>query len=204
MAARSTSARPDDVLARSSAALERAGVWLPEGAGQAPLKTPRASGASRPQARRASAADGATLPILELEEVRFSFERDLPVLRAVDLTVMQGARIALVGANGSGKTTLLRLALGLLRPIAGSVRLGGRDPRRMPPIQVARLAGYVVQDPELGFLADSVQEEVELGLERSRSPTRASCASDSGCRWRPSGIGARTGSPAANSAGSRS
>ena len=34
-----------------------------------------------------------------------------------------------------------------------------------PPRPVSRLAGYVVQDPELGFLADSVREEVELGLE---------------------------------------
>lgn len=89
----------------------------------------------------------------------------MPVLRAVDLRVEQGERIALVGANGSGKTTLLRLALGLLRPVAGEVRLGGRNPWRMPSMQLSRLAGYVVQDPELGFLADTVREEVELGLE---------------------------------------
>jgi energy-coupling factor transport system ATP-binding protein len=86
------------------------------------------------------------------------------VLRAIDLTVSPGDRIALVGPNGSGKTTLLRLALGLLRPIAGVVRLGGREPSRMPPVQIARLAGYVVQEPELGFLGDTVLEEVELGL----------------------------------------
>jgi energy-coupling factor transport system ATP-binding protein len=60
---------------------------------------------------------------------------------------------------------LLRLALGLRRPTAGLVRLGGRDPSRTPPVQLARLAGYVVQEPELGFLADTVREEVELGLE---------------------------------------
>ncbi|MEO5703816.1 MAG: ABC transporter ATP-binding protein, partial [Candidatus Limnocylindrales bacterium] len=101
----------------------------------------------------------------EMAGVRFGFEPGLPVLRAVDLNVAQGERIALVGVNGSGKTTLLRLALGLLRPITGDVRLGGRNPWRMASVQLSRLAGYVVQDPELGFLADSVREEVELGLD---------------------------------------
>jgi energy-coupling factor transport system ATP-binding protein len=113
---------------------------------------------------RHQAAPGA-LPILELEAVRFGFEPAHPVLRAVDLRVEQGERISLTGPNGSGKTTLLRLALGLLRPVAGAVRLGGRDPGRMPPVQLSRLAGYAVQDPELGLLADTVREEIELGLD---------------------------------------
>jgi energy-coupling factor transport system ATP-binding protein len=109
-------------------------------------------------------------PIVELEGVRFAFEPGEPVLRSVDLVVAPGERIALGGANGSGKTTLLRLAMGLLRPTAGTVRLGGRDPWQMPAGQVTGLAGYVVQDPELGFLADSVREEVELGLEPGQLP----------------------------------
>jgi ATPase components of various ABC-type transport systems, contain duplicated ATPase len=146
--------RPADVLARSGTKLERAGIWLPERDGDA--------------LRASSSAERAaptTAPVLELEGVRFGFEPGRPVLRSVDLVVSPGDRIALVGSNGSGKTTLLRLALGLLRPVAGTVRLGGREPSRLPGIQLARLAGYVVQDPELGFLADSVLEEVELGLD---------------------------------------
>lgn len=157
---------PADVLARSGAKLERAGVWLP-GAGAAP-RAGRTRRATVPAAT-AAAAGAAAVPfaapaILGMEGVRFGFEADLPVLRTVDLTVAAGDRVALVGPNGSGKTTLLRLALGLLRPTAGMVRLGGHDPWRMPGVEITRLAGYVVQDPELGFLADSVREEVELGL----------------------------------------
>jgi energy-coupling factor transport system ATP-binding protein len=153
---------PAQVLARSGARLERAGIWLPE------ERDGRGAPATRPDpgAPQAGAVPpSAGLPIVELEGVRFGFEPGAPVLRAIDLRVAQGERIALVGANGSGKTTLLRLAMGLLRPSAGNVRLGGRDPWRMPAIQLSRLAGYVVQDPELGFLADSVREEVELGLD---------------------------------------
>ncbi|HUG29098.1 MAG TPA: ABC transporter ATP-binding protein [Candidatus Limnocylindria bacterium] len=143
---------PADVLARSGERLARAGIWLPE-----PAPEPASP-------RQPGAAPG-VLPILELEGVRFGFDPARPVLRAVGLRVEQGERVSLTGPNGSGKTTLLRLALGLLRPVAGAVRLGGRNPWRMPPMQLSRLAGYSVQDPELGFLAETVRDEVELGLE---------------------------------------
>jgi energy-coupling factor transport system ATP-binding protein len=174
---------PADVLARSAEHLERAGIWLPapgapRTAGRRATRSgaPPVAGAPPPGAGTSGVetlgartfgggAPAGSLPILELDAVRFGFDPDRPVLRAVNLRVEQGERIALTGPNGSGKTTLLRLALGLLRPIGGSVRLGGRPPSRMPPVQLSRLAGYAVQDPELGFLADSVREEVELGLE---------------------------------------
>ena len=148
---------PTDVLARSGKALEEAGIWLPETEGRGRARSPR-----KPAGY---AIDRVSLPILELRDVRFGFDGGEPVLRDINLMVTPGDRVALVGANGSGKTTLLRLALGLLRPLAGEIRLGSRSPWRLPPVQVSRLAGYIVQDPELGFLGDSVREEVELGLD---------------------------------------
>jgi energy-coupling factor transporter ATP-binding protein EcfA2 len=150
---------PADVLARSARKLERAGIWLPESM----AKVAKGEGVTRgdePSKRVLEAT-----PVLDVRELRFGFAPGAPVLRSVDVSVSPGERVALVGPNGSGKTTLLRLALGLLKPVAGAIRLGGRDPRRLPAVQLARLAGYVVQDPELGFLGESVQEEVEIGLE---------------------------------------
>ena len=149
---------PADVLARSGKALDRAGIWLPETDGRWRVGAPSA------------AAERGSLPILELHGVRFGFDGGEPILRDIDLTIAPGERVALVGPNGSGKTTLLRLALGLLRPIAGGVRLASRSPWRLPAVQVSRLAGYVVQDPELGFLGDTVREEVELGLGPEQIP----------------------------------
>jgi zinc transport system ATP-binding protein len=49
-----------------------------------------------------------------------------PVLRGIDLTVVTGEFVALMGANGSGKTTLVRAVLGLLPLTAGELRLFGR------------------------------------------------------------------------------
>ena len=97
--------------------------------------------------------------------VGFEYERGAPVLEAIDLALGAGERVALVGANGSGKSTLGRLLVGVLRPSRGEVRLAGRDPATLPASDLARRAGYVFQDPEAGFLTNSVGDEVMLGLE---------------------------------------
>lgn len=105
--------------------------------------------------------------MLEVENVSKEYSTPAGPLRIVSdvsLSLPSGSAVSIMGPSGSGKSTLLRLALGLRRPITGLVRLGERDPARTPAVQLARLAGYVVQEPELGFLADTVREEVELGL----------------------------------------
>ncbi|HJZ30407.1 MAG TPA: ATP-binding cassette domain-containing protein [Hyphomicrobiaceae bacterium] len=44
-----------------------------------------------------------------------------PILNAVNLAVAAGPPTVLLGPNGSGKTTLLKLAMGLLKPVAGRI-----------------------------------------------------------------------------------
>ncbi|WP_328617327.1 ABC transporter ATP-binding protein [Amycolatopsis sp. NBC_00355] len=60
------------------------------------------------------------------------------------LTLPAGRIAALVGPNGAGKSTLLHLAVGLLRPDAGEVRVFGRDPREGPAVLAD--IGFVAQD----------------------------------------------------------
>ena len=153
---------PRDVLGRSAAKLERAGIWLPDDAAKPSAAAGNAGGAQRGVA--GPPVGPGTGPVIDIADVRFGYTAAAPVLRSVSLEVRPGERVALVGRNGSGKTTLLRLALGLLAPGSGRVRLAGQDPRRLPAVQLARLAGFVAQEPELGFLGQSVREEVELGL----------------------------------------
>jgi tungstate transport system ATP-binding protein len=58
--------------------------------------------------------------LMQLKSVDVRLGR-VTALSQVDLKVMAGQRIAVIGANGSGKSTLLRVLHGLLRPSAGSV-----------------------------------------------------------------------------------
>jgi len=62
------------------------------------------------------------------------------VWREANFTIRKGEFVAIIGPNGAGKTTLFRLLLGLKRPMGGSIRLFGSDPRRGSP-----RIGYVPQ-----------------------------------------------------------
>jgi energy-coupling factor transport system ATP-binding protein len=135
--------------------LDRAGVWTPREAA-ARIARAVAAPAGRPP------ATGAVL--VEARELGHRYDGGPPALEAVSLTIAPGERIALVGANGSGKSTLARLVAGLLRARAGTVRLAGDDPARLPARDVPRRAGYVFQDPAVQFVADRVAAELHVGL----------------------------------------
>ena len=80
-------------------------------------------------------------------------------LRDCTLEIPEGTVTALVGPNGAGKTTLLQLAIGLLRPSAGELRVLGRDPLSDVSEMLPRV-GFVAQEHPLhrGFtLADTLE-----------------------------------------------
>ena len=99
--------------------------------------------------------------LLQFDQVTFGYGR-IPVLREVSLRVTSGDFVAVVGANGAGKTTLIRLAMGLLTPTHGVVRLFGEPATSLR--QRAAL-GYVPQRAAAtSRLPVSVEEVVQTGL----------------------------------------
>ena len=76
---------------------------------------------------------------LEIRDLTVAYG-DRPVLWDVDLAVLPGVLLAVVGPNGAGKTTLIRSVLGLVRPVAGEVRIHGR-----PYEEQRRRVAYVPQ-----------------------------------------------------------
>ncbi len=96
--------------------------------------------------------------LLELTGITKTFRRagapPVHAVRGVDLAVGAGETVALVGASGSGKTTLGRIALCLIAPDAGSVRLAGETVSALPPdrLRQARVAMQpIFQDPTASF-----------------------------------------------------
>jgi ABC-type branched-subunit amino acid transport system ATPase component/ABC-type branched-subunit amino acid transport system permease subunit len=66
-----------------------------------------------------------TLPLLEVRGLRKAFG-GIQAVKDLELTVMPGTIVAIIGPNGSGKTTLFNLITGLIKPDAGAVRLAGK------------------------------------------------------------------------------
>lgn len=72
------------------------------------------------------------------------------VVDNVSLHVEKGEVVGLLGANGAGKTTTFYMIVGLERPDAGVVSLGGRDVTKLPMYLRARLGlGYLPQEPSI-------------------------------------------------------
>ncbi|TFD88967.1 ATP-binding cassette domain-containing protein [Cryobacterium serini] len=101
-------------------------------------------------------------------------------LAGIDLTIMAGEMVAVMGASGSGKSTLLTIAGGLTTPTSGEVVIDGQWISSMTAKQLAvlrrRTLGFVFQDfnliPALTAL-ENVTLPLELDSWRSRDSRRA-------------------------------
>ena len=77
----------------------------------------------------------------------FKGRRTLHAVNGVDLDVVKGEVLGIVGESGCGKSTLARILLGLLPPTRGTVALDGRDIRELGRREMARRVQPVFQDP---------------------------------------------------------
>lgn len=111
-----------------------------------------------------------TAPVLEFNEVWFSYDGET-VVQDITFSVTSGEFMAVLGPNGSGKTTLLKLALGLIKPHRGTVRLFGQDPRSFDGWS---RVGYVPQRVEAvqNRFPATAREVVSYGTYRGFDPIR--------------------------------
>jgi peptide/nickel transport system ATP-binding protein len=77
----------------------------------------------------------------------FKGRRTLHAVNGLDLDVVKGEVLGIVGESGCGKSTLARILLGLLPPTRGTVALDGRDIRELGRREMARRVQPVFQDP---------------------------------------------------------
>jgi energy-coupling factor transport system ATP-binding protein len=95
---------------------------------------------------------------------------EAPILQDLSLEIAEGEFLLLMGPSGAGKSTLLRCLNGLVPhfyggTMAGEVRVGSRDPVALGPRGMADLVGFVLQDPEVQFVVDKVEDELAFALE---------------------------------------
>lgn len=109
---------------------------------------------------------------VQIKNVKFVYPppRRVEAIRGLNLEIISGEFIAIIGHNGSGKTTLSKLMSGYLIPTEGSITIGGKDVHKIPPRVRPAVVGYVFQNPDHQVFKDTVWEDVAFGLENLGYP----------------------------------
>ncbi len=108
-------------------------------------------------------------PLLSVRNLHYAYD-GRAALRGVNLEVMPGEFIVLMGRNGSGKSTLLRQIVGLLKPGEGQVTVGGLDTRKVDVDAIIQTVGYVPQHPGSLLFSDTLVAELAFTRKGHRLP----------------------------------
>ncbi|MFG6116734.1 ABC transporter ATP-binding protein [Halobacillus sp. MO56] len=92
------------------------------------------------------------------------------ILEDITIEIKEGEWAAIVGANGAGKTTLSLLMAGLVHPSSGNIQLNDKAMDKFRDHLLWQEIGYVFQNPEHQFVADTVFEEIAYGLRLQEVP----------------------------------
>ncbi len=108
-------------------------------------------------------------PIIRVENLTHTYGENTPFCRSavkdVNMEIMEGEFLGVIGHTGSGKSTLIQHLNGLLRPTSGRVLLGDRDiwedPKKIRDVRFR--VGLVFQYPEYQLFEETVYKDVAFG-----------------------------------------
>ncbi|MFP3767498.1 ABC transporter ATP-binding protein [Streptococcus sp. TATVAM-FAB35] len=103
-------------------------------------------------------------PILEVKQLKFSYQENQPILKDVSFAIHKGERIAIVGKNGAGKSTLAKALCQFIKPTAGDICYQGQPIMEDSIKERAEKIGYVLQNPNQMISQTMIFDEVALGL----------------------------------------
>ncbi len=110
--------------------------------------------------------------MIKVSDLSFGYDRNSePNLLRVNLNIEPASFVLVCGPTGSGKSTLLKVLNGLAPHftggnVAGSIELAGNETLGKKPHELSHLVGFVNQQPEGAFVAESVIEELAYSMEQ--------------------------------------
>lgn len=106
------------------------------------------------------------MALISVENVNFSYDKKVPVLKNVSLSIEEGEFVAVIGHNGSGKSTLAKLLNGLLTADSGKVTVDGFSTGDKKSVfEMRKRVGVVFQNPDNQLVASIVEDDVAFGPE---------------------------------------
>ena len=119
---------------------------------EAPARTPEPVHPRKPEKTQGS---------LEIQDLKFSYTPDKPLIDDFNLSVKPGQRIAIVGPTGCGKTTFINLLMRFYDPQGGTIQLDGVNTRDMTRTDLRHSVGMVLQDTWLK--AGTIRDNIAMG-----------------------------------------
>ena len=95
---------------------------------------------------------------IKFEHVDFSYDKEKPLIKDLNLDVKHGQNVAIVGPTGAGKTTIVNLLMRFYDPDSGKITIDGHDIGEISRNEVRNLFGMVLQDTWLfnGTVAENI------------------------------------------------
>lgn len=95
---------------------------------------------------------------VKFEHVDFSYDKEKPLIKDLNLDVKRGQNVAIVGPTGAGKTTIVNLLMRFYDPDSGKITVDGHDIGEISRNEVRSLFGMVLQDTWLfnGTVAENI------------------------------------------------
>ncbi len=106
---------------------------------------------------------GGPRPVIVIDDVSKSYDQGRSyAVRNISVTVQPGETLILLGTSGCGKTTILKMINRLVEATDGHIAIDGDDVQSLPPSELRRRIGYVLQDSGL-FPHMTVAENIAIG-----------------------------------------
>lgn len=116
--------------------------------------------------------------VIEIRNLRFSYEDDKTVLDGINLNIRRGMFLGIAGPSGCGKSSLIK-AICKLEPAEGSIRINGREMSSLSRQDIAGMIALVPQNPFL--IAGTIYENICYGTDKEVSEAEVEEAAKKAC-----------------------
>ncbi len=116
--------------------------------------------------------------VIDIRNLRFSYEDDKTVLDGINLNIRRGMFLGIAGPSGCGKSSLIK-AICKLEPAEGSIRINGREMSSLSRQDIAGMIALVPQNPFL--IAGTIYENICYGTDKEVSEAEVEEAAKKAC-----------------------